>query len=316
MYVDPLTKRALFLQSAESGGAIALYGSMLSVSASWFTKCRSLGGSGGAIWADAFRSLPLPPSFSSLTITDSTFSDCWSSLNGGALLMSQGALSLEYSSFNGNQALGIVGGGGMCINDVDAAITFNVEEVVGDQFQNNSAPMGGGGVVIWTGSKTPAISVLCAPGFEGVWTDCQACAAGTYKNSSGTDSCVACAAGSFATSRASSSCAKCQVNPSSHHTRRSVVYGGSSFQRGSPVLPPLPSSVTFECLCVVAQVGTYSNVSGAAAMSACLACPRDSSTLLEGASSLDQCVCAKGTCLCTVAGLFVLQEAGNCISHD
>jgi hypothetical protein len=167
-------------ESAESGGALAVYGSTLNVSSSFFSECRSLGGSGGTIWADVFNSLPLPPRLSSLSITDSTFSHCSSSLNGGALFSSNGALSMTHSSFDNNSALGIVGGGGICINEVDAAITFDTEDTIGEAARNNSAPTGGGFVIVWTGSKTPSISacetcvasksaLLCFSCDEGSW---------------------------------------------------------------------------------------------------------------------------------------------------
>jgi hypothetical protein len=103
-----------------NGGAIALYGSNLSLSSSVLVGCEALGGSGGAIWADAFHSLPLPSTSSSLSLTSSRFSDGKSVLNGGALYMSGGTLELGSCTFDNNFAGGTVGGGGLCLNDVDA----------------------------------------------------------------------------------------------------------------------------------------------------------------------------------------------------
>ena len=107
-------------QSHGSGGAIALYGSTLSLSSSVLLACESLQGSGGATWADAFHSLPLPSTSSSISLSSSAFSDCKSALNGGALFMSGGTLKLSSCTFDNNLAGGVVGGGGLCMNDVDA----------------------------------------------------------------------------------------------------------------------------------------------------------------------------------------------------
>jgi hypothetical protein len=87
---------------------------------------------------------------------------------------------------------------------------FDVEDVAGQVAMNNSAPQGGGGVIMWSG-RTPRLAVLCAPGYEGIWTSCVACGIGTYKNSSGTPPCLQCESGSYATSTAQSSCAKCGI---------------------------------------------------------------------------------------------------------
>jgi hypothetical protein len=255
--------------STGSGGAIAMYGSKLVVFNSVFSYCKSVSGSGGAIWADAFVSLPQPPIFSSLSVSYSTFSHCSSELNGGALFGSKGTLALQYSTFDNNLAKGIVGGGAICIYDVEAEITFEVEglETLGKAVELNSAPRGGGGAILWSGKSTPFIAVLCAPGYEGEWDQgCVPCKAGSYKNSSGTQRCQQCDNGSFSVTMAASSCRKCDVG---------------SFSTTAPI--GSPSSWT------------------------CTVCPTDSSTLSEGSWSNSHCVCEPGfvpgkldgmTCLC------------------
>jgi hypothetical protein len=198
--------------STDSGGAIALYGSKLVVFNSVFSYCKSLSGSGGAIWADVFVSLPLPPMVSSLSVSHSAFSHCSSELNGGALFGSKGSLSLEYCTFDNNVANGIVGGGAVCIDDVEAEINFEVEEILGNAVEGNSATRGGGGVFFWSGKITPLLAVLCAPGYEGEWDQgCVPCKAGYYKNSSGTQGCLQCEEGSFSQTIAASSCTDCDV---------------------------------------------------------------------------------------------------------
>jgi len=254
------------------------------MSSSVLVGCEALRGSGGAIWADAFHSLPLPSTSSSISLSSSRFSDCKSALNGGALFMSGGTLKLGTSTFDNNFAGGVVGGGGLCLNDVDADMygpctllliciivqqmysislltrslpcrLFDIEDVSGQVARNNSAPHGGGGVIMWSG-RTPRIAVLCAAGYEGAWSSCEPCEIGKYKNSTGTYSCLACEAGSFAVDTAQSSCAKCGI-------------------------------------------GKYSNNTGATSSSVCFNCPRDTSTLVTGAPSSGYCVCEPGF----VAGL-------------
>jgi hypothetical protein len=198
--------------STGSGGAIALYGSQLEVFNSVFSYCKSLTGSGGAIWTDVFVSLPLPPIFSSVSVSFSAFSHCSSELNGGALFGSKGTLALQSSTFDNNVANGVVGGGAVCIDDVEAEITFEVQETLGKAVEGNSATKGGGGALLWSGKSTPFIAVLCAPGYEGAWDQgCVPCRAGYYKNSSGTQGCLHCDKGSFLETIASSSCTKCDV---------------------------------------------------------------------------------------------------------
>ena len=195
-------------RSSESGGAIALYGSTLTVVESLFSHCSA--GSGGAIWGDKFLALPLPAIESSIFITESRFSHCTSSRDGGAIFATGGILKLEFCTFDNNVAEGEAGGGGMCLKDVDAAIMFEVEHRVGQAAQNNTAPAGGGGLILWTG-RTPKVSVQCAPGYEGSWSECVPCSIGSYKNASGTHSCMKCPPGSYSTAPASWSFAQCAI---------------------------------------------------------------------------------------------------------
>ena len=94
---------------------------------------------------------------------------------------------------------------------------FDVEDISGQVAKNNSAPQGGGGVIMWSG-RTPRIAVLCAAGYEGVWSSCEPCRVGKYKNSTGTHSCLACEPGSFAVDKSQASCTKCGIGKYSNKT--------------------------------------------------------------------------------------------------
>jgi hypothetical protein len=233
-----------------SGGAIALYGSKLVVFNSVFSYCKSLSGSGGAIWADVFVSLPLPPIVSSLSISHSAFSHCSSELNGGALFGSKGSLSLQYSTFDNNVANGIVGGGAVCIDDVDAGITLEVKETLGKSVEGNSATRGGGGAFFWSGKITPLLAVLCAPGYEGEWDQgCVPCKTGYYKNSSDTQGCLQCDKGSFSETIAASSCTECAVGSFSISIGANSSFTCTVCPDGDSSTLSLGSSSLSDCVC-------------------------------------------------------------------
>jgi hypothetical protein len=304
-------------QSSEGGGAIALYGSILQIFSSLFSHCRSTGG-GGAIWANTFSAPPMPAIPSSISITDSIFSHCASSRDGGAIFASMGTLILEFCTFDNNVAEGKSGGGGMCLNDVDATITFEVEQKIGQAAQNNTAPAGGGGLILWTGS-TPKFSVQCAPGYEGSWSKCVPCSIGHYKNASGTHSCLACPLGSYSTAPASWSCTQCDIatfstnlGANSSSTCTPCARDSSTLDVGSPSPGHCICDAGFEVLpdgtcvmcdagkfkeskgtqsCTACPAGAYAKVSGA---TFCTPCPAGSTTL-PGATDKSECFCSPGS---------------------
>ena len=107
---------------------------------------------------------------------------------------------------------GIVGGDVFCIDDVEAEINFEVEEILGKAVEGNSATRGVGGVFVWSGKSTPFIAVLCAPGYEGEWDQgCVPCKSGYNKDSSGTQGCLQCDKESFSETIAVSSHTECDV---------------------------------------------------------------------------------------------------------
>eukprot|EP00961_Rhodomonas_salina_P268872 3633339-Rhodomonas_salina.1 len=83
---------------------------------------------------------------------------------GGGVSMRGGALSIARSTLLGNQALGLGGG---AVHVLDAR-----SELQAVAAHNNSAPVGGGGVLLWQGTHEPAIGAwdgwlcgaACPPG--------------------------------------------------------------------------------------------------------------------------------------------------------
>jgi hypothetical protein len=134
---------------------------------------------------------------------------------------------------------------------------FDVADVSGQVATDNSAPQGGGGVIMWSG-RTPRIDVQCAAGYEGVWTSCAPCKIGTYKNLSGTHSCLPCEAGSFAIDTAQSSCVKCEIGQYSDKTGATSSYACLNCPRDTSTLVPGGAS-SEHCVC---EPGFVSGLTG------------------------------------------------------
>jgi len=206
----------------------------------------------------------------------------------------------------------------LCLNDVDANIMFEVEQSIGHAAENNAAPAGGGGLILWT-KRTPKISVLCAPGYEGSWSECVPCSIGSYKNTSGTHLCELCLPGSYSTALASSSCWQCDIDTfstdlgaTSSSTCMSCPRDSSTLDVGSPSLGHCICVAGFvahsdgTCVfcdagkfkdskgtqpCTACPAGTYANVPAA---TFCKPCPAGSTTL-PGATNRFGCFCSPGS---------------------
>ena len=303
--------------SASDGGAIALFGSTLAVISSTFGHCASRG-SGGAIWSGSFHSLPLPSIESTISVVGSSFATCFSSSNGGAAYISNGKLTLEHTTFFDNMADGKEGGGALYIQDVDAAVLFEVEEAPGSSVQHNVATNGGGGFLLWLGNQ-PSVDVHCAIGFQGSWNHCAECPIGQFKNASGTHPCAQCEPGSFVEQTGQSSCVSCPVGTVSSVTGanssascRPCPFRDSTSRAGSNTLADCvcdagyttdPVGGCLACdpgsykssagthLCSPCPAGTFASSQGALF---CQSCPPGAMSN-EAAASLQDCFCAAGS---------------------
>ena len=72
-----------------------------------------------------------------------------------------------------NTAVGLIGGGGLDVSG-------SAMELVGNIFQGNTAQAGGGGAILWAGTK-PTLRKACAPGWLLRSETCLSCAPGSFK---------------------------------------------------------------------------------------------------------------------------------------
>ena len=240
--------RFINTQSDGFGGAIAAYGSNLSISDTWFHNCSARSG-GGAIWISAFQFCygSNQTQNTHLLISSSIFTDCYTFGAGGAVLADSAAMlgrevlevAISYSNFSvcssiteggalriagalvkaqvqssdfescvsdasggaisssssssltlkacsihHNTALGL-GGGALHLNQSN----FSAQSTL---IHDNSAPWGGGGVLLWQGQVTPA-AMECP---EGTITSVASCAFGAADPAACLIGiCIACSAG-------------------------------------------------------------------------------------------------------------------------
>ena len=94
-------------------------------------------------------------------VFNSTFANCLSSLNGGAVFAGDEAgMNFSNVSFHGNSAAGLGGGAIFSQN-----ARFSLTNIISS---NNNAVAGGGGVLFWAGDSMPTFPNLCSS-FESVW---------------------------------------------------------------------------------------------------------------------------------------------------
>ena len=201
----------------------------VSIASSTFTRCAS-DLEGGAIFASTSQV--------SVTVASSSFVACTSKRSGGAITAtSSSLLTAVASDFINNTALGI-GGGSLYLQNT-------ISTLMGLSCRNNSAPNGGGGVILWQGSE-PSITLRCGPGARSNGSLCSApcisaaasltgsvpltqqacayCEAGKYSAAAAATACAWCDAGKYSTGAGSSACLSCPVGSSA-----SLWINGRSF---------------------------------------------------------------------------------------
>ena len=246
--------------SSVSGGAISAVGSSLVVSNSRFVNCTALS-AGGAISGVQLEAYLKERTITEIDIQACVFVGCSSSGMGGAVSAQRGSLvsilssdfrnckagtvggaisartdsftQILNSSFDLNTALGS-GGGGLHLSHAHMLL-------VGLTGQNNSAPHGGGGLLMWEGAIPPVVLAWCLPGQyadtsiecsnidctlcinceHGTFStgvgetsplSCKSCNPGSYSSALGSSQCELCTAGSFSSAEganSSNTCAMC-----------------------------------------------------------------------------------------------------------
>ena len=284
------------------GGALAVYGSNLSISYSWLYTCSS-GNRGGAIWVSAF-----PDCFDSnltqsttLRISESQFSNCstggaggqvladsptsakegetlivlakstrfmscTSNASGGAISASGAILlSLMHCTLEGNVAWGL-GGGSLHLNRCKLG-EYNTSVIY------SRAPRGGGDAVFWQGSVGTG-EIDCPAGTVFVEASCATALADPSACHSGT--CVSCSSDGFHDSR----CSSCSSDMFSSSACFACPPGKIS---SSPEDPDISA-------CQLCAAGTYSDSQKS---SRCSSCPSGSFSPYNGSSGCS--ACPKGT---------------------
>ncbi len=157
---------------------------------------------------------------------------------------------------------------------------------------------------MWTG-RTPKVSVQCAPGYEGSWSECVPCSIGSYKNASGTHSCMKCPPGSYSTAPASWSFAQCAIGTfstdlgaNSSSTCQSCARDSSTLDVGSPSPGHCLCEAGFVALsdgtCVMCDAGKFKESKGT---QSCTDCPAGTYARLPGATFCKPCTAGSTTLL-------------------
>ena len=317
--------------AAGAGGALSLVGSAAALARCSFVGCAAAG-DGGAISVVDYqctRAQSIPAvthvedaRFSgcsaegrggavaavsgSITIRSSMFERCWAGLSGGALFASNDTgrvtLLVLASAFVGNAAAG-PGGGAIHSSGADTTLA-------GMRCENNSAPSGGGGVVLW-GAAAPALA--CGAGAfgppAGPALDCSVCPPGTFQpspNATGPSSCAECEAGSFSSGFGATVCRVC---PSGTFADR-VGSSSDSDCRLCPAGTYGPENGAVRG-CDRCPQGQYSSGNG---VSACQLCPAGTFATMDGGrTEVEACpgICRPGTYSGPGASVCEVCEAGK-----
>jgi hypothetical protein len=240
----------LISAEASNSNSVALY-----ARTSIFKGC-STNMYGGAIHASG----PL----ATVELQDSEFVGCRAETGGAISVQGLFQVLVVQSVFKENEAVGRGGGG---IYSKGGTMVL-----VGLLSDANSAPMGGGGVILWDGAAPPVLAPYCP---EGSWGNsdhgtsaqfCTQCAQGTYQTGRGMLeewSCAACPAGAYNNLTGKSHCLSCPAGKFSTGT------GGRNLEA-----------------CELCSVGTFSS----SPATSCLSCPAGSFANTTGASFCLRCL--------------------------
>jgi hypothetical protein len=276
------------MYNAFSHSHVAL--SQLDIKNSVFEEC-SAGSSGGAVAAES--------SLVRVTVISSAFRACRAADSGGAVSAADGARVALRTTVLADNAVERGGGGGVYASNAPV-------ELVGVAARGNSAPAGGGGVLLWqgrfeakiidwcpTGTHAPAIpctSPGCAP-------HCVACSAGAFQSSEAATACILCSAGTYSNETGATTVGACAPCPAGHNSSavgaRSVdacqpCPAGTFAEEGASTCTPCSagrfSGTVGAVRCKQCANGTYSLASAASSASSCAACPMGKYASLAGAT--------------------------------
>ena len=137
-------------------------------------------------------------------------------------------------------------------------------------------------------ASTAAIDCICNAGYTGDHGSvCEPCAAGTFKNSAGSEPCTACPADSFSPAgsvlAAQCTCNKGYAGLTSEDGVECVACEGGKY-----------NAVKGSSRCVDCPRGKYSSNTAAGSSTTCLECPPGSSSP-SGSSALIDCLCEPGS---------------------
>ncbi len=277
--VDIEDSRFHDMHSAASGGAIFVVGGQLNLSNTSFYRCTSNLG-GGALSVQMFQcSGSVRQINTTVYIDSSTFEQCGSSTNGGAIAAAAGVpgmggfviVEIISTRFSSNWA-GLSGGAISAMDYVQTVLTKLVLEnnsalgagggalfvhdsylkFIGLSSFGNSAVNGGGGVILWSGNFEPQILAYCPPGTWSAQTPfcapdtfcapvCMSCSKGMFQAAAGSYApCVPCSAGKFSADEGASHCRDCPSGTAS----TAIGAGNSS-------------------VCLACAAGTYASEPGA-----------------------------------------------------
>jgi hypothetical protein len=147
---------------------------------------------------------------------------------------------------------------------------------------------------------------MCNAGYTGAGgSSCIACAAGKFKNSSGSAICTNCLAGAYSGVTGATSASVCEPCPAG-------AFSGAGSGVCVNCLAGTYASAGGASACVPCPVGTHSNVSGASSSAVCVSCPAGAFSGVSGATNASTCVpCPAGTYSLAGASACVLCPVGS-----
>ena len=256
----------IFCSSSDSGGSILITSEasisndvVLHLQSTTFQHC-SAALYGGAIHCTG----PL----SKINLFAPEFLGCYAMSGGAVSIQDVSQAAILLSIFKGNSAGGM-GGGAIYARDSDTVF-------VGLSCADNSAPAGGGGVILWDSAEPPLLAEWCLEGSYSSQNSndqepsCTTCAEGTYQSGQGLvgdESCVPCPAGYYSAIVGTSQCSTCQAGK--YWTGTGAKDSGLCRQCEIGTF-----SLSSATSCASCMPGSYTKISGA---SACLLCSLDSS---------------------------------------
>ena len=263
-------------------GSIQPFSTTLGIQSSVFYDSAT-DGAGGALLAES-PTTPVGGEALEVTILSSTFSNCRAGEDGGALRTSGASVRATLKSVNFIACVSVGSGGAISASDFSSlslissllirnsanglgggAIHVNESSLLlyNTSITDNSAPLGGGGVLFWqgtvyasnqgcpTGSKSAAsfcpFSNLNPEPSKCTIGTCTLCSAGYFQEANNAQECFPCHMGAFAETAGKSVCAKCPVG-----TYSSFIGSNSSGN------------------CLFCAPGKYTDMQGSSSCSACL----------------------------------------------